>query len=111
MEGGDRQLTSWLKEEGFHTSLRSVSQARLPPADLLPAQFGGLPALSHAACRATPPVPSSVWRTSCTQSNKHMHQPPCPATVVHLDFLACVMVQMTCPSGLSGDMSMRVWRP
>ena len=35
MEGGDRQLTSWLKEEGFHTSLRSVSQARLPPADLL----------------------------------------------------------------------------
>ncbi|CAK0782825.1 hypothetical protein CVIRNUC_006020 [Coccomyxa viridis] len=27
VEGGDRQLTSWLKEEGFHTSLRSVSQA------------------------------------------------------------------------------------
>ena len=35
MEGGDRQLTSWLKEEGFHTSLRSVSQARCPPADIL----------------------------------------------------------------------------
>lgn len=85
MEGGDRQLTSWLKEEGFHTSLRSVSQARLPPADLFPAQFGVLPALSHAACRATPPVPSSIWRASCTQSNKHMHQSPCPATVVHLN--------------------------
>ena len=36
MEGGDRQLTSWLKEEGFHTSLRSVSQAcSPPPADML----------------------------------------------------------------------------
>lgn len=32
VEGGDRQLTSWLKEEGFQTSLRAVSQAR-PPAD------------------------------------------------------------------------------
>ena len=47
VEGGDRQLTSWLKEEGFHTSLRSVSQARSPckhalhaaPGLVFPAQF------------------------------------------------------------------------
>ena len=26
VENGDRQITSWLKEEGFHTSLRAVSQ-------------------------------------------------------------------------------------
>ena len=26
VEGGDRQLTSWLKEEGFQTSLRTINQ-------------------------------------------------------------------------------------
>jgi hypothetical protein len=29
VEGGDRQMTSWLKEEGFHTSLRAISQVLL----------------------------------------------------------------------------------
>ena len=56
VEGGDRQLTSWLKEEGFHTSLRSVSQARCPPCRHAPhaapgllilACSRGLPALNH----------------------------------------------------------------
>ena len=30
MEGGDRQLTSWLKEEGFQTSLRTINQVGAP---------------------------------------------------------------------------------
>ena len=28
MDGGDRQLTAWLREEGFQTNLRSVSQVQ-----------------------------------------------------------------------------------
>lgn len=28
VEGGDRQISSWLKEEGFSTSLRTVMQVR-----------------------------------------------------------------------------------
>ncbi len=31
MEGGDRQVSSWLKEEGFSTSLRTVMQVGLCP--------------------------------------------------------------------------------
>ncbi len=30
VEGGDRQLTSWLKEEGFQTSLRTINQVGAP---------------------------------------------------------------------------------
>ena len=30
VDGGDRQLTSWLKEEGFNTNLRSVREVMQP---------------------------------------------------------------------------------
>lgn len=35
MDGGDRQLTSWLKEEGFQTSVRSVVQVTILSTNLL----------------------------------------------------------------------------
>ncbi len=42
MDGGDRQLTSWLKEEGFNTNLRCVREVMQP--------FAGTTCLKPLSC-------------------------------------------------------------
>ena len=50
VDGGDRQLTSWLKEEGFQTSVRSVVQVIMCLiCPLLPEARVSGPLLKHAS--------------------------------------------------------------
>lgn len=55
VDGGDRQLTSWLKEEGFQTSLRTINQVGAP---LLCRKIAV--DLDRTDCEATQMMPSSA---------------------------------------------------